>query len=147
MLANVLGVPASELSAKAIEELASLGRSEDQYLEFKEQLPERDRDALQRIAQAVVGMANSAGGLIVFGVAEKEGVATHAHPVDISDRADALPKSLSSRIQPRVDGLRWHHIPKDSPARGYLVLEVPPSPLRPHFIVDGASLAATKRVN
>src|SRR6266536_186699 len=65
------------------------------------------------ISKDASAFANSAGGVLVYGVAEIDQVPTHidggVDPSDIS--REWLENVINSRIQPRIDGIVIHPIP------------------------------------
>ena len=87
----------------------------------------------QEIAKDVSAMANSAGGIIIYGIAEEDGSLRH-QPAGFSpvDRRvcskETLEQIISSNIQPRISGIKIHPVPLEGdPAHVAYVVLVPQS--------------------
>ncbi len=119
-------------SISAIEALIAGGIRESDVLEYKvASKPFNDRDKAE-LAKDVTGMANSLGGLIIYGVA------THATdktlpqsltPVDVKN-VETVDRVINSQIRPPIAGLRKRAIPEVDPL--VLLLDVPESQEPPH---------------
>lgn len=107
---------------------------EDERLDWKHALP-GDAD---EFAKDVAAMANTRGGLLVFGVAEERGTgrASALTRVDISERHQRQLRAwIGTRIAPRIAGIELHAFPAEERNReGVLVVSVPESPDMPHLI-------------
>ncbi len=123
-----------------------IGRQETLQLEFKANEPRDpifENGALTKpgkkiLAKEISAFANSAGGLLVFGVdcrvADKVDQAEKLTPIPNIARAEtAVRDAASELLQPRHDGIRVASIPsKDDADSGYIVVDVPRSERRPH---------------
>ena len=132
-----LGLPAGPLDFALIERAveAKLGEFED--LDWKGVLPEKGEVNIEEFAKDVAAMANTRGGLLVFGVKETRGTgkAESIKPVDISETAQGRFRSLvGSRIHPFIAGLRILALPSPNSddGEGVLVVVVPRSADAPH---------------
>jgi hypothetical protein len=88
------------------------------------------------LSKDVAAMANSAGGVLIYGVRELDHVAT-----ELDDGYDPsavtkewLEQVINSRIQRRIDGVRIHQVPllSQRPGKVAYVVEVPQSNRAPH---------------
>ncbi|KJC59892.1 hypothetical protein UP10_14435 [Bradyrhizobium sp. LTSPM299] len=124
-----------------IEELVADGREESLHLEFKT-LPVNDRltrDDRKLIAKAISGFSNAEGGLLIIGVATKNlnGVdsAHQKQPIENLQRCSSLIRaSLADLLSPQNTAIRIEPLLSSQGSdRGYLLIYVPPSELRPHM--------------
>lgn len=84
------------------------------------------------IAKDVSAMANSAGGIIIYGIAEHPDREVRHRPAGFSpvDRRECsketLEQIISSNIQPRISGIKIHPVPLDSdPSHVAYVVVIP----------------------
>lgn len=110
---------------------------EQRRLEYKRDLPgEREADRKEFLAD-ISSFANADGGDLVYGVAERAGIAETLAPPLAAD-PDGLLSALEERalygLQPRIPGLRmkWVAAPEGG---GFLVIRIPASPAAPHRVV------------
>ncbi|MQB20527.1 ATP-binding protein [Agrobacterium tumefaciens] len=123
-----------------------LGKQETLELEFKANEPRDpifESGALTKpgkkiLAKEISAFANSAGGLLVFGVdcrvIDKVDQAERLTPIPSLARAETSVRDAASELlQPRHDGIRVASIPSDEAHdSGYIVVDVPRSERRPH---------------
>lgn len=86
----------------------------------------------------VTALANAAGGVLVFGIADDEGVATKL--VGVTEGLEKLDgrlrATLRTRIEPPLDGIDVQAVASSSDAtRGCLIVLVPASTRRPHAVL------------
>ncbi|ADY64457.1 AlbA family DNA-binding domain-containing protein [Agrobacterium tumefaciens] len=127
--------------------IASLiGRQETLQLEFKANDPrdpifangELTKPGRKILAKEISAFANSAGGLLVFGVdcrvVDKVDQADKLTPIPSLARAEtAVRDAASELLQPRHDGIRVASIPSvEELDTGYIIIDVPRSERRPH---------------
>ena len=113
------------MTLDALKRLASLG--EGQHLEFKHRVPRPEK-----IAREVIALANTGGGKLLLGV-EDDGTVLGVR--DVQEEAFALADALRSCCDPPVEGIRVASVPV-SRRREALVVDVPNSPDKPHFLVE-----------
>lgn len=101
-----------------------LRRPEGKTLEFK-----RDLSSPQGFLRTVAAFANTAGGTIVVGVADRtRAVRGVDNPLDLEERAASLiSDSIQPRLLPDIEVIGFRD-------RQLLAVRVYPSPSRPHFI-------------
>ena len=108
------------------EELIRDAVSEGPQLEFKRDLPEKSDKGRFEFLKDVTALANSSGGIIYFGVYERDSVASAICPLKNEPFDDAqvrLGQILDSGVQPRLSFLEYK---KFEQGEGYvLALRVP----------------------
>ena len=135
MIRQVLGVGRDEISEQTIVDLVEQRREEGQQIEFKSVFP--DKGKYLEFARGVAALANADGGVIVYGVAEKAHRADSVNQLtELAENTSRLDKVLSQSIWPRVPTLTWHPIRASDADEGLVVLEVRPSQLRPHAVLE-----------
>src|SRR5262245_36297193 len=95
----------------------------------------RDDNSRNELCKDVSAFANSAGGQIIYGIAEKDG-----NPVKVDDGSDLsrewIEQVIDSRVQPRLDGLVITPVPVGGGRHAY-VLTIPQASGRaPHQAPD-----------
>lgn len=145
----ILGEPSGVLDFALIERACAESVSERTNLDWKRQLPltasktERAAKEAQQLelAKDIAAMANSGGGMIVYGVRETSAPGTSAAeavvPVGGVDESTArdIRRVAGNLIYPPVTGLDLIPLaPEADPSGGVLVLLVPDSVDRPHLV-------------
>ena len=120
-----------------IEEIIKNNAEESIYLDFKASgalSNEKKKD----ICKDVSSFANSDGGVIIYGILEKDHKADSLSFIDgDSITKEWLEQVVNDGIQRRIDGIRIHCIRFDNDVRKTVyVLEIPISPLAPHMTKD-----------
>lgn len=113
-------------------------------LDWKSALPGKEEPQLDEFAKDVAAMANTRGGLIVYGIAEERGTgrATAIGKVDNSESGQRRLRILAAnRIHPMVAGLELVPLASPDGEHAILVLSVPQSPDAPHIIGQANKLA------
>jgi predicted HTH transcriptional regulator len=144
----------SELTAADIQALCDEGAIEDQYLDFKEALSEREEPgrgwndgndnlsprAVISLARVAVAFSNADGGWIIVGIREEAGPPSRAGEIvplrACHDLARRLWQSLHARIDPAPIGLDVRGVEVADDGGGVVVIRAPASPYAPHGIVD-----------
>ncbi len=115
-----------------IEDLQSLIDNEIEestVLEYKSTINKQKPNWKEELAKDVSAMANANGGIIVYGISQKENNG-HSIPdklTPISNAVmskDSLSQLLSSNIQPVIENIEITYIPYDKHS-GFFVIEVP----------------------
>lgn len=105
---------------------------ESRRLEFKRRLPESGKN--HDLAKLIAAMANTEGGMILYGVEEDDdGRADELNPIDLKDAAERVNLVADSTIDERVELEDTHSI-VEADGEGYLVVVVPESERAPHFV-------------
>ena len=121
------------LNEQRLQELCDERCPESGTLDFKRALPATSDEDRAEFLKDVCAFANSNGGDLVYGIADRSGVAERIHPIT-SEPSDAakrrLGQMLDARVEPRIQGLQFHPV---DVAGGYvLILRVPASFDGPH---------------
>ncbi|MBI2260715.1 MAG: ATP-binding protein [Caulobacterales bacterium] len=112
------------------------GVSESRTLEFKRELPSGSNDDKKEFLADVTAFANSHGGDLIYGVAERDGLAAATPGLAVDDPDTTrlrLENILRDGVEPRLAGVRMVWVPLASGASA-LVIRVPQSPAGPHRI-------------
>ena len=141
--------------AAFIRELIELSEPEGLHLEFKRKSnPDGQRalsnEDLRNYRRALSGFANSAGGVLVWGVGETKGGAKRSYasaPIEspntfVQTLNDVLPTAVSRAIV----GVRNSAFPLDDGDSGFVVTFVPESSLAPHRAESSGDKHYYKRV-
>ncbi|MGL5859292.1 MAG: AlbA family DNA-binding domain-containing protein [Angustibacter sp.] len=134
-LHRALGETTETLAFDLIQRACEVQLEERADLDWKRGLlpPEGDDE----LAKDIAAMANSGGGVIVYGVDEKDGAASKVIPVEVLKEADLrrIRQVAGNLIYPPVVGLQLHRIaPEDNPSGGVLMMVIPDSPEAPHLV-------------
>ncbi|WP_426561344.1 helix-turn-helix domain-containing protein [Angustibacter sp. McL0619] len=142
-----LGVSNVDLSFDLIQAATAQRLSERADLDWKAQLPltsadsEGKRDQQAELAKDVAAMANSGGGMVVYGVREaQDGDGPRADSIEpvgqVSESTlQQIRQVAGNLIYPPVAGLELTPLaPANAPADGVLAMLVPDSPEAPHLI-------------
>jgi hypothetical protein len=125
-----------QMNKESIEEFVRESRDEDLLLEFKtvNSSDLSHSDDKKNLARCLSGFANSAGGLIVWGVADEKSCATEIREIDqLSSFKMKLEEHSSSWISPPPDGVLHKVITMSGPDKGCAVTFVPESDSVPHM--------------
>ena len=133
-LHRAVGAEPGPITNELLDEAVEQGVQETTDLDWKAELPQARDLRNSDFAKDVAAMANAGGGVIVFGVTERE-KAAHER-VDAGDLDEGYERTTRavavSAITPPVFGLRLHKVDQDG-CRA-VVVEVPPSLDCPHLI-------------
>lgn len=144
-LHRVLGVVPGPLTDDLLDAAVAAGVAETNDLDWKSELPPARGLPQTDFPKDVAAMANSGGGVIVYGVRESQKAATGR--VDVGEFDEAYERSLRSAamtaITPPVFGLNVHRLGVEG-SRAVLV-EVPASADGPHLIYKNDYFGAPMR--
>ncbi|MFG3423223.1 helix-turn-helix domain-containing protein [Micromonospora sp. NPDC048063] len=143
-----LGEQPRDLDFDLVEAAVEQGAFETDSLDWKQTLPGKEEKQLEEFAKDVAAMANTRGGLIVYGVAEERGKgrATTVLGVDASEGAQRRLRALAAnRVHPLVAGLDLVPLTSADGALSVLVLSVPRSADAPHLIGQKEQIGAPYR--
>ena len=146
-LHRALGLAPAPLTDGLLDAAVAAGVVEADDLDWKAELPPAKGLPQSDFPKDVAAMANSGGGVIVFGVQESQKAATGR--VDVGELDEAYERSLRSAaitaISPPVFGLGVHRLGTEG--NRAVVVEVPPSIDGPHLIYKNDYFAAPVRNN
>lgn len=133
-----LGIEARGLTYNDVLAVVQQQLGEDAQLEWKGERRSEEH-AKAELAKDLAAMANSGGGLIVFGVGEEiRGDGTKVivnSDVALDEHAEQYVRSVAwGRVRPLIAGVEIEFLENpERPGRGALAVWVPPSPDAPHF--------------
>ena len=133
--------PFESISLQDIEELVANRRGETRRLDFKQSIDPSNRDAQVELLRDIVALANSEGGLLIYGIREGEGdEAGVAVGIEgISGSSDQLALAIGSLLRDNVDerisGVLQRSIPF-SDGKFIHLIRVPASHLSPHMLAN-----------
>ncbi|MYS84618.1 ATP-binding protein [Streptomyces sp. SID5474] len=144
-LHRVLGLPPGPLTDDMLDAAVAAGVAETDDLDWKSELPPMKGLTQTDFPKDVAAMANSGGGLIVFGVRETQKAATGRADVGELDEAyeRALRSAAITAVSPPVFGLVVHRLGGDG--RHAVVVEVPAGVDGPHLIYRNEYFGAPVR--
>ena len=119
-------------SLAAIDALIAEGARESEVLEYKTaELVFTDKDKAE-LVKDVTGMANSLGGLIVYGIATDPADKTLPRRiVPINPRnIETLDRVINAQVRPPIDGIKRRLVPEANPQ--LLLIDIPESQDPPH---------------
>ncbi|MEU4200821.1 ATP-binding protein [Streptomyces sp. NPDC026294] len=132
-----LDVPPGPIDFGMIRRATDDGLTEAEGLDWKEHLPQPPRtDMWCEFAKDVAAMANTAGGLLVYGVRDQTIELVGIPPGEA--KVEQLRAWAHGHIQPFVDGLDFQLLQSDAGAKTVLVVHVPASPEAPHMVTGTA---------
>lgn len=131
-----------------LEKAVELEVSETDDLDYKQTLPPNHPQWQDEFAKDVAAQANSGGGLLIFGIAEKRGhgTAREITPVEMSeqDRLN-MQRVAFSKVHPPVVGLEFHVITDGTAGKAVVALLVPDSVDAPHLVLKNDLFGAPVR--
>lgn len=145
---RALGVPPGRLTNDLLDAAVAAGVAETDDLDWKSELPPAKGLSTTDFPKDVAAMANSGGGVIVFGVKDEQKAATVR--VDAGELSETYERTLRSAaitaISPPVFGLGIDTVTSAVGARAVIV-QVPASIDGPHLIYRGEYFGAPIRNN
>lgn len=144
-LHQALGAQPGPITSELLDDAIAASIAETDQLDWKSQLPSEGTLAQSDLVKDIAAFANSGGGLLVFGITEKQTKATGR--VDVGDVTESYERTLRrvavSGIQPPVFGLDIVRVGEEG--NRALVVIVPPSVDTPHLIYRGNYFGAPIR--
>lgn len=128
------GFEPGPLTDELLDAAVASGALETQDLDWKSAFPDMKGLASTDFPKDIAAMANSGGGVIVYGVEEKGRAATNRVDVgEISEQHERALRSVAvTAISPPIFGLKVHRLGQDR--NRALVIEVPTSDEGPHLV-------------
>lgn len=128
-----LGLPKGPLTYPDIQQAVDAHLGEEAGLDWKQVLP--GRGDKEETVKDVAAMANSGGGVIIYGVAEVSGNAESVTPVSMLESDHRVLRTAIAATRPMVQNVTTHALaPEESPEAGVLVVVVPASADAPHLV-------------
>lgn len=145
-LVDVLGAPLDDIAEPHLQALVDNEVREDADLDFKREQYGTSDSAKREMAGDIAAMANDRGGLLIIGMADENDVAVERTPVDTEGGDEArIRQTAASLIVPHVHFEIRVVSSDDIAGRGYYLLLIPPSPLRPHAVRKDNDLRYPRR--
>ncbi|MGW1550268.1 AlbA family DNA-binding domain-containing protein [Streptomyces sp. NPDC002346] len=130
-----LGCPPGPLTFDMVRQAAADNLEESDDLDWKEMLPQQPRDGRwNELAKDVAAMANTRGGLIIFGVQDKTTVLVGIDPQEVNRQQYA--QWIRNHVQPYLPDLDIFELTDGT--QTVLVVDVPASEMAPHFVYGTA---------
>lgn len=144
---RALGIDPSDIDFGLIESAIAQGVEETDDLDWKQALPVQARH--EEFAKDVAAMANSGGGTIVYGVAERgQGSSAAAKAASVATWGDSEERRLRqvayNMIQPPVYGITFTPVVSEA-GHTVVFLSVSPSPDSPHLVWANNRFNAPRR--
>ncbi len=125
-----------EIDEVDLRQLIENNVSEQKTVEYKELLPENNRESKKEFLADVSSFANTVGGHIIFGIKEESGIPVELSGLE-SDDFDSeilrLENLLRDSIQPRIQGISMKAIPIEG-SKPIIFLRIPQSWSKPHVV-------------
>jgi hypothetical protein len=119
-----------------VRQAAADNLEETDDLDWKEMLPQQPRDGRwNEFAKDVAAMANTRGGLIIFGVQDKPTALVGIDPDEVNRQQYA--QWIRNHVQPYLPDLDIFELTDGT--KTVLVVDVPASEMAPHFVYGGAA--------
>lgn len=139
-----LNLPKGLLTYEDLERAVAAGVQEEVNLDWKQELP--GRGGAPETSKDIAAMANSGGGVIVYGVAETSGRAESINAVSILEADRAVILSAAAAARPIVQGMILVPLASSEDAStGVVVAVIPGSPNAPHMVGEGSRLGVPAR--
>ncbi|MBY8864519.1 AlbA family DNA-binding domain-containing protein [Streptomyces sennicomposti] len=133
-----LGAPPGPLTFDMVKQAADASLSESDDLDWKEQLPQPPRDGRwNELAKDVAAMANTRGGLLIYGVTDKTTQLVGIYPGKVN--AQQYAQWVRNHVQPYLPDLTFTTLTSPDGATSVLVIDVPPSHMAPHHVYGTAA--------
>jgi len=145
-LEQILGGRVEELTWTSLTVVVEQGAPEAVDVDFKQGHYPNTDGGKRELCKDIAAMANTAGGIILLGIEETDGVAAGFAPLALDEADEQRYRQIVANgvfPLPRFDLLRVAD-PGDA-TRGVLVILVPKSPLAPHAVVKDDSLRYPRR--
>ena len=142
---RLLGHAAGPLTSQLVDAAIAAGLAETRDLDWKRSIPEAP--GTSDFPKDVAAMANSGGGMIVYGVTESNKSATGRFDVgEVTETQERTLRAVAaSRISPPVLNLRIERIQSDENSPRALAVTVPPSDTPPHLIFENQGFRGPAR--
>jgi hypothetical protein len=145
-LVDLLGAHPEVATEQHLRSLVTGAVREDADLDFKQESYGNSDSHRRDLAGDLTAMANSRGGIIIIGIRDEADVAVELSPVELDDGAEAWFRQVAAaNIAPHLAFDVRVIEAQGADARGYYMLIVPPSGLRPHAVRQDRNLRFARR--
>jgi hypothetical protein len=145
-LRGLLGAALREVTEENLSGLIENSVCEDADLDFKQESYGGGDRAKRELAGDVAAMANERGGLIIIGIRDDEDVAAELTPVERADGEEARFRLIvAANAAPNIDFEIYVVRSAQDEKKGYILLAIPPSVLRPHAVRKNNDLRYPRR--
>ncbi|MFI2764754.1 helix-turn-helix domain-containing protein [Streptomyces echinatus] len=133
-----LGAAPGPLDFDMVAKAAADRLAESDDLDWKEQLPQPPREGRwNELAKDITAMANTRGGLIIFGVRDTTCELVGIDPGEVN--IEQYAQWVRNHVQPYLPGLTFTVLTSADGATSVLVAAVPASPMAPHLVYGTAA--------
>ncbi|MFD4413492.1 helix-turn-helix domain-containing protein [Streptomyces sp. NPDC058476] len=133
-----LGAAPGHLDFDMVAKAAADRLAESDDLDWKEQLPQPPREGRwNELAKDVAAMANTRGGLIIFGVRDTTCELVGINPGEVN--IEQYAQWVRNHVQPYLPDLTFTILTSADGATSVLVADVPASPMAPHLVYGTAA--------
>ncbi|TCR15918.1 ATP-binding protein [Streptomyces sp. BK205] len=133
-----LGAPPGPLNFDMVKKAAENRLAESDDLDWKEQLPQPPRDGRwNELAKDVAAMANTRGGLLIYGVTDQDTKPVGIDPDQVHTQQYA--QWIRNHVQPYLPDLTFTVLSSPDGTTSFLVIDVPASPMAPHHVYGTAA--------
>lgn len=132
---------AESLTPEDIQSLIDANVPEGKNIEYKRELPGNSREDRKEFLADIVSFANAAGGLLLFGIEESNGLPSQITGISTEGVDDAilrLDNLARDGITERIPGLRFAQVVLPE-GRAVLVARIPRSWAGPHMVIFGGA--------
>lgn len=145
-LHRALGLPPGPLTDEILDEAVATGVSESDDLDWKSELPPVSNLYQTDVPKDIAAMANSGGGMIVYGVEEDQKAATGRKDTgEFAENHERTYRKVAvTAITPPVFGLEVYRLGTDTQA---VAVIIPASVDGPHLIYRNSYFGAPRRNN
>lgn len=133
-----LGAAPGPLDFNMVAKAAADRLAESDDLDWKEQLPQPPREGRwNELAKDIAAMANTRGGLIIFGVRDATCELVGIDPDEVN--IEQYGQWVRNHVQPYLPDLTFTVLTSADGATSVLVADVPASPMAPHLVYGTAA--------
>ena len=133
----MISKPIDEIEKEDIDSLITNSVAENRVIEYKDSLPGNGDEDKREFLADVSAFANSAGGDLIYGIQEKDGIAISASGAVVLNRDGEtlrLENIIRDGLGPRITGIRIQWV-DGFPNGSVLVIRIPKSWASPHMVV------------
>ncbi|MFD4953456.1 helix-turn-helix domain-containing protein [Streptomyces sp. NPDC058451] len=133
-----LGMPPGPITFDMVAQAAADRLAESDDLDWKEQLPQPPREGRwNELAKDVAAMANTRGGLIIFGVRDATCELVGIDPDEV--KIEQYAQWVRNHVQPYLPDLTFTPLTSPDGATSVLIADVPASGMAPHLVYGTAA--------